>query len=120
MLSIMVENIGRGTKPHILASCQVTLTSEGDGDELELIKIVDVRVLKNRSGELFIGYPTQDTKDWEGVWRHSLVIDFSRELKKRISDAVLAEFEKDDARYAVAAEAGCPAVRPAVKPIRQA
>ena|ERR1700688_1879905 len=117
MLRINVEDIGRGTKGHILASCRVMLTTE-DGDEF--ISIFDVRVLRNRSGKLWVGFPTQTTRDFEGM-KYVPDMDFSRDLRRRISDAVLAEYERDAAEADVRAEQmQVPAVRPAVKPVRQA
>jgi DNA-binding cell septation regulator SpoVG len=117
MLRINVENIGRGTKGHILASCRVTLSTE-DGNET--ITIFDARVLRNRSGELWVGFPTQNVRDFEGM-KFLPILDFSRDLRHRISDAVLAEYKRDDAEVDVRAEAmQTPAVRPAMKPFRQA
>ena len=90
MLHIAVTNVGRGTKGHILASCRVQLTSEGGKD---VITILDARVLRNRSGELWVGYPSQSIQAFDGAQRYVPVVEFSRELQRRISDAVLAEFE---------------------------
>jgi DNA-binding cell septation regulator SpoVG len=116
MLRINVEDVRRGTKGHILASCRVTLTTE-NGDEF--ISICDVRVLRNRRGELWVGFPTQSTRDFEGM-KYVPDMDFSRDLRRRISDAVLAEYERDDAEVAFRSEQmQCPPVRPAVKPVRQ-
>jgi DNA-binding cell septation regulator SpoVG len=104
MPRINIEDIGRGTKGHILASCRVTLSTE-DGNET--ITIFDARVLRNRSGELWVGFPTQNVRDFEGM-KFLPILDFSRDLRHRISDAVLAAYEK----YVAAPD--CPAV-PAVR-----
>src|ERR1700680_481628 len=100
MLRINVEDVRRGTKGHILASCRVTLTTE-NGDEF--ISICDVRVLRNWRGELWVGFPTQRTRDFEGM-KYVPDMDFSRDLRRRISDAVLAEYERDDAEVAFRSE----------------
>jgi DNA-binding cell septation regulator SpoVG len=116
MFQIFVEDVRRGTQKHVLASCRVSLTSE---DGLETITIIDARVLRNRSGEKWVGFPTENVKDFEG-WKYLPILDFSRDLRSRISNAVLKEFERDDAQYDVIAEAmQQPPVRPAVKPVRQ-
>jgi DNA-binding cell septation regulator SpoVG len=117
MLKINVEDVRRGTKGHILASCRVTLTTE-NGDEF--ISIFDVRVLRNRSGGLWVGFPTQSTRDFEGM-KYVPNMEFSKNLKRRISEAVLAEFEREDAEADVRSKhMQVPAVRPAVAvPIRR-
>lgn len=115
-LQIHVQDVRRGTQKHILASCQVSLTTE---DGQEIITIIDVRVLHNRAGDLWVGFPSQPVRDFEGI-KYVPDMQFSRDLKRRITDAVLAEFERDDAEADVrAAEMQCPAVRPTVKPVRQ-
>src|SRR5258708_30670615 len=90
MLKINVTNVGKGTKGHILASCRVQLTSE---DGKDVITILDARVLRNRSGELWVGYPSQSIHAFDGAQRYVPTLEVSRELQRRISDAVLAEFE---------------------------
>jgi len=89
MLRINVENIGRGTKGHVLASCRITLTTES-GDEQ--VTIFDARVLRNRSGELWVAFPTQSMRDFEGAQKYIPIIEFSKDLRRRISDTVLAEY----------------------------
>jgi len=90
MFEVKVTNVGRGTKGHVLASCRVQLTSE---DGLDVVSILDARVLRNRSGELWIGYPSQSIQASDGSQRYVPTLEFSRELQRRISDAVLTEFE---------------------------
>jgi DNA-binding cell septation regulator SpoVG len=89
MLRINVEDVGRGTKGHILASCRITLSSE---DGSETITIFDARVLRNRSGELWVAFPTQSMRDFEGAQKYIPILDFSKDLRRRISDTVLAEY----------------------------
>ena len=56
MLHVKVVDVGKGTKGHVLASCRVQLTSE---DGQDVVAVLDARVLRNRSGELWVGYPSQ-------------------------------------------------------------
>jgi len=86
MLKINVVSVGRGTKNHVLASCKVELTSE---DATDVVCILDARVLRNRSGELWVGYHTQSLSDLDGSQRYVPTIEFSKNLTRRISDAVL-------------------------------
>jgi hypothetical protein len=89
MLKVKVMNVGKGTKGHILASCRVQLSSE---DEKDVVSILDARVLRNRSGELWVGYPSQSIQGFDGAQRYVPTLEFSRELQRRISDAVLEEY----------------------------
>src|SRR6266480_2715926 len=90
MLKINAVSVGRGTKNHVLASCKVELTGE---DGTDVVCILDARVLRNRSGELWVGYHSQLLSDLDGSQRYLPTIEFSMGLARRISDAVLAEYE---------------------------
>ena len=90
MVKINVVSVGRGTKSHVLASCIVQLTSE---DGTDVVSILDARVLRNRSGELWVGYHSQSLSDLDGSQRYVPTIEFSKNLTRRISDAVLVEYE---------------------------
>src|ERR1700732_2899745 len=91
-MQVKVMNVGKGTKNHVLASCKVQLS-----DEQDVITILDARVLRNRSGELWVGYPSQSIQAFDGSQRYIPILEFSRELNSLISDAVLAEFENQGA-----------------------
>ena len=86
MLKVNVVSVGRGAKSHVLASCNVQLTSE---DGTDVVSILDARVLRNRSGELWVGYHNQSFSDLDGFHRYVPTIEFSKNLTRRISDAVL-------------------------------
>jgi hypothetical protein len=86
MLKIHVVSVGRGTRGHVLASVKVQLTSE---DEKDVVRILDVRVLRNRHGKLWVGYPNQAFPAPERKFKYVPTIDFSDELAQRISESVL-------------------------------
>ena len=86
MLKINVVSVGRGSKNHVIASCNVQLTSE---DGTDVVSVVDARVLRNRSGELWVGYHSQSISDLDGSQRYVPTIEFSKNLTRRISEAVL-------------------------------
>jgi hypothetical protein len=90
MLRIRVVSIGPGTKSHVLASCKLELTSE---DGTDVVSIIDARVLRNRTGELWIGYHNQAFFEPNGSHRYVPTIEFSRSLTRRISAAVLDAYE---------------------------
>ena len=89
MLKINVVSIGRGTRGHVLASCKVELMSE---DEKDVVRVLDARVLRNREGRLWVGYPTQAFPGLEGKFKYVPTIDFSEGLARRISESVLHEY----------------------------
>jgi hypothetical protein len=89
MLKIRVVSVGRGTQSHVLASCKVVLTSE---DGTDTVSVLDARVLRNRSGELWVGYHNQSLPRDDGSHQYVPTIEFSKELARRISDAVLEAY----------------------------
>ena len=94
ILRLNIEPNTKGTNSnvenHVLASCKVELTSE---DGTDVVCILDARVLRNRSGELWVGYHSQSLSDLDGSQRYVPTIEFSKNLTRRISDAVLVEYE---------------------------
>jgi len=89
VMKVNVVSVGRGTKSHVLASCSVQLTSD---DGTDVVSILDARVLRNRSGELWVGYHSQSLSDLDGSQRYVPTIEFSKNLTRRISDAVLEAY----------------------------
>jgi hypothetical protein len=89
MLQIKVVAMGRGTRANVLASAQVELTSE---DGQDTITVLDARVLRNKNGQLWVGYPNQTFPSANGV-EYAPILSFSKELARRIADAVLIAFE---------------------------
>jgi hypothetical protein len=92
MLQVRVVHVGKPTRSNALASCKVELISE-DGEDV--VVVCDARVLRNKSGELWVGFHSQTIADWQGKISYIPTIEFSPSLKRRISDAVLSAFEED-------------------------
>lgn len=92
MFQVKVTHVGKPTRSNVLASCKVELVSEDGKDSL---LVCDARVLRNKSGELWVGFHSQTIADREGRVSYIPTIEFSPNLKRRISDAVLSAFEED-------------------------
>ena len=108
MLQVKVTSVRQGgTKKHVLASATVELTSEPD-----TVIILDARVLMDKFGSLFVGYPNQSI----GRGKYIAVIEFSKELKRRMSDAVLAAYEEHRKGQAVCGPGHFPEVQKADDP----
>lgn len=90
MLKVNVISVGHGTRGHVLASCKVELTSE---DEKDVVRVLDVRILRNRDGRLWVGYPNQAFPGPEGKLKYVPTIEFSESLARRISNSVLHEYD---------------------------
>ena len=90
MLAIKVTHVGRGTRSNVLASAKVELTSE---DGQDTVTVCDARVLRNKSGELWVGFHSQTLGDGDGRVQYVPTIEFSPGLKRRISVAVLEAYE---------------------------
>jgi hypothetical protein len=86
MFKINVISVGHGSRGHVLASCKVEVISE---DQKEVICVLDARVLRNREGKLWVGYPAQAFPGPEGKLRYVPIIHFSENLARRISKCVL-------------------------------
>jgi hypothetical protein len=97
MLKIRVVSVGRGTQSHVLASCKVELISE---DGTDVVSILDARVLRNRSGELWVGYHNQSLSRSDGSHQYIPTIEFSNGLARRISDAVLVAYRDRGGNHA--------------------
>ena len=90
MFKIEVSNIGQGTRSHILASCKVKLTSE---DGIDSVSIFDARVMRNRSGQLWVAWPSQYLRELDQSERYVPILAFSDKLERRIAEAVLTAYE---------------------------
>ena len=89
MLQAKVVSMGRGSRANVLASAQVELRSE---DGQDTVTVLDARILRNKNGQLWVGYPNQTFPSGNGV-EYAAILSFSKELARRISDAVLEAFE---------------------------
>lgn len=52
----------------------------------------DLRILRNRSGQLWLGMPSYSIPDGRN-FRYEQTVELSRELKRAVEDAVLGEYE---------------------------
>ncbi len=77
-------------KPAILAVAQVEL-----GFDEHSVTFDDVRILRNRQGELWVSLPTRSVRPSNSSreYQYVPVITLSRLLKRQVEDAVLAEYE---------------------------
>jgi DNA-binding cell septation regulator SpoVG len=77
-------------KSSILAVAQVEL-----GFDEHTVTIEDVRVLRNRQGELWVSLPTRSVRALSSSreYQYLPVVTLSRLLKRQVEDAVLAEYQ---------------------------
>ena len=92
MLQIKILGVSKGTKRYVLASVQLELASE---DGQDVLCVFDARVLRTKKGQLFVSYPQQTYKDFEGKIEYFPILKCSPDLQRRISDAVLAAYENN-------------------------
>jgi DNA-binding cell septation regulator SpoVG len=88
-MNITVKSIQASTKPHRLADASVELT-DSDGDTLV---ISDLRILQNKQGQTWIAMPSRSVSDGGRSFQYFPQIEASRNLQRKIEDAVLAAFE---------------------------
>jgi DNA-binding cell septation regulator SpoVG len=84
-MNIKVKLICPPAKPDCLADARVVLA---DGDR-DLLVISGIRIRQSSQG-LYVGMPSATD---EGG-RYSLLIEFNRQLRRKIEDAVMAAFEE--------------------------
>ena len=92
MLQIKIAGVKRGSRQNVLASIQVELLSE---DGQDTVSVLDARVLRNKNGQLWVGYPNQAFPDPEGAIRYVPILSFSKDLTRRVSDTVLVAYENN-------------------------
>lgn len=88
-MNVHVKNITPPRKLNILAHASVELELEG-----ERIVVSDLRVLRNRSGELWVGLPSIAIPDGARNYHYEPCVELSRELKRAVEDKVLAAYEE--------------------------
>ena len=88
-MHVRVLEITKARKSSYLAGAKVEL-SDDNGTS---IVIDDLRILRNRQDQLWLAPPTYSTANGK-AWEYRPVIQFDRELKRQIEDAVLAEYER--------------------------
>lgn len=75
-------------KSNLLANASVVLESGG-----ETLKISDIRIIRNKQDVLWVAWPSYSVQQGR-AWEYFLSVEPDSALGKRISDAVLAEFAK--------------------------
>jgi DNA-binding cell septation regulator SpoVG len=88
-MNITVKSIQASTKPHRLADASIEL-ADCDGDSLV---ISDLRILQNRQGQVWVAMPSRSVSDGGRSFQYVPQIEPSRQLQRKIEDAVLAAFE---------------------------
>ena len=86
---VNVKSIQPSTKPHRLADASVELTDR-DGDSLV---VSDLRILQNKQGQIWVAMPSRSVSDSGRSFQYVPQIEPSRQLQRKIEDAVLAAFE---------------------------
>lgn len=89
-MNVKVKSIQSSVKPHRLAEASVEL-ADSDGDSLV---ISDIRVLENRQGQNWVAMPTRSVSDGGRSFQYVPQIESSRQLQRKIEDAVLTAFEQ--------------------------
>lgn len=91
MLSIKFKSIGRGSKPHVLASAEIHLIRKNCQD---VVAVLGATVLGNRTGELFLGFHNQviPIGAVESP-RYLPEIEFLQDLYRRICDTVIRAYQ---------------------------
>src|SRR5438445_826464 len=62
--------------------------------EQQRITLSDLRVLQNKSGELWVGMPSVAVQDGGKSYHYEPVVELSRELKRQVEDCVLVSYER--------------------------
>jgi len=89
-VNLKVNAIQRSTKPHRLADATVEL-SDASGDSFV---ISDIRILQNKQGQAWVAMPSRSVSEGGRSFQYLPLMESSRQLHRRIEDAVLAAFEK--------------------------
>jgi DNA-binding cell septation regulator SpoVG len=88
-MNIKVKSIQASTKPHRLADASIEL-ADCDGDSLV---VSDLRILQNKQGGVWVAMPSRSVSDGARSFQYVPQIEPSRQLQRKIEDAVLAAFE---------------------------
>lgn len=88
-MNVKVKQIQRSIKPHRLADVSIEL-ADCDGDSLV---VSDLRILQNRQGQVWVAMPSRSVSDGGRSFQYVPLIEPSRQLQRKIEDAVLAAFE---------------------------
>jgi hypothetical protein len=87
-MKVLSVTIQPPRKSNLLANASVVLESEG-----ETLKISDIRIIRNKQDVVWVAWPSYSVQQGR-AWEYFLSVEPDSMLGKRISDAVLAEFEE--------------------------
>jgi SpoVG len=87
-MKVLSVSIQPPRKSNLLANASVVLESEG-----ETLKISDIRIIRNKQDVVWVAWPSYSVQQGR-AWEYFLSVEPDSMLGKRISDAVLAEFEE--------------------------
>lgn len=88
-MQVNVKSVIPPRKNGMLAHVVVEVELEG-----QRITLSDLRVLQNKSGELWIGMPSVAIQDGGKSYHYEPIVELSRELRRSVEDNVLAAYEK--------------------------
>lgn len=88
-MNVKVKSIQASTKPHRLADASIELVCDGD-----FLVISDLRVLQNRQGQTWVAMPSRSVSEGGRSFQYVPQIEASRQLQRKIEDAVLTAFEE--------------------------
>jgi DNA-binding cell septation regulator SpoVG len=88
-MNVSVKSIQPASKPHRLADASIEL-SDVDGDS---VVISDIRILENKQGQVWVAMPSRSVSEAGRSFQYIPQIEPSRQLHRKIEDAVLAAFE---------------------------
>lgn len=89
-MNVKVKLIQASDRVHRLADATVVLT-DPDGDSLT---VSDLRVLENKQGQTWVAMPSRSASEGGRSFRYMPLVDASRQLRRKIEDAVLTAFEQ--------------------------
>jgi DNA-binding cell septation regulator SpoVG len=89
-MNVRVKLIQSATKPHRIADTSVELT-DANGDSLV---ISDIRILRNRQGQLWVAMPSRSVNDGSRSFQYLPQVELGRNLQRMVEDAVLDEYER--------------------------
>jgi DNA-binding cell septation regulator SpoVG len=83
-MKVTVKSLVPPRKNGILAHASVEIELEG-----QRITMSDLRVLQNKSGELWVGMPSVAVQDGGKSYHYEPCVELGRELKRQVEDCVL-------------------------------
>jgi DNA-binding cell septation regulator SpoVG len=88
-MTVTLRSLIPPRKPNVLAHASVSIEFED-----QAVTVSDLRVLRNRSGEMWVGMPAIAVSNGGREYSYEVCVEFSRELRRAVEDAVLGEFAK--------------------------